>query len=62
MNLNNHTVVVYHEKLNINNIIFILGINCWNPSFDITPAYLITGIITEKGVFLPHMLKSLFPV
>ncbi|XP_022118539.1 methylthioribose-1-phosphate isomerase [Pieris rapae] len=37
------------------------GINCWNPSFDITPAFLITGIITEKGVFLPHMLKTLFP-
>ncbi|XP_065563578.1 methylthioribose-1-phosphate isomerase-like isoform X1 [Artemia franciscana] len=28
------------------------GISCWNPSFDVTPAALITGgIITEKGVF-----------
>lgn len=27
------------------------GINVWNPGFDVTPAYLITGgIITEKGV------------
>lgn len=28
-----------------------LGIACWNPAFDVTPANLITGIITEKGVF-----------
>jgi methylthioribose-1-phosphate isomerase len=34
------------------------GINCWNPSFDVTPAALITGIITEKGVYAPHELKS----
>lgn len=26
------------------------GINVWNPSFDITPGSLITGIITEVGV------------
>jgi len=26
------------------------GINVWNPSFDVTPAELITAIITEKGV------------
>ncbi|PYH76156.1 Methylthioribose-1-phosphate isomerase [Aspergillus uvarum CBS 121591] len=26
------------------------GINVWNPAFDITPATLIDGIITEKGV------------
>ena len=26
------------------------GIGCWNPAFDVTPAKLITGIITEKGV------------
>ncbi|KAK5817258.1 methylthioribose-1-phosphate isomerase-like isoform X1 [Gossypium arboreum] len=26
------------------------GILVWNPAFDVTPAYLITGIITEKGV------------
>ncbi|XP_077288966.1 methylthioribose-1-phosphate isomerase [Arctopsyche grandis] len=34
------------------------GINCWNPSFDITPAALIAGIITEKGVFLPQNLQD----
>ncbi|CAN0923322.1 Methylthioribose-1-phosphate isomerase [Linum grandiflorum] len=26
------------------------GISVWNPAFDVTPADLITGIITEKGV------------
>lgn len=26
------------------------SIGCWNPAFDVTPANLITGIITEKGV------------
>ncbi|KAL4896383.1 Methylthioribose-1-phosphate isomerase [Aspergillus ambiguus] len=26
------------------------GINVWNPAFDVTPAALIDGIITEKGV------------
>jgi methylthioribose-1-phosphate isomerase len=27
------------------------GIGVWNPGFDITPADLITGIVTEKGMF-----------
>lgn len=26
------------------------GISVWNPAFDVTPANLISGIITEKGV------------
>ncbi|EDV52952.1 methylthioribose-1-phosphate isomerase [Drosophila erecta] len=34
------------------------GINCWNPAFDVTPASLITGIITERGVFKPAELKE----
>ncbi|XP_055586456.1 methylthioribose-1-phosphate isomerase [Uranotaenia lowii] len=34
------------------------GISCWNPAFDITPSDLITGIITEKGVFAPSKLKQ----
>jgi methylthioribose-1-phosphate isomerase len=29
------------------------GINVYNPAFDVTPAELITGIITEKGVITP---------
>jgi len=34
------------------------GIACWNPAFDVTPAELITGIITEKGVFRPDELAA----
>ncbi|XP_069675614.1 methylthioribose-1-phosphate isomerase [Periplaneta americana] len=35
------------------------GISCWNPAFDVTPASLITGIITERGVFPPgELLKQ----
>ncbi|CAG2103864.1 unnamed protein product, partial [Medioppia subpectinata] len=35
-------------------------INCWNPSFDVTPNELITGIITEFGVFAPNQLQTKF--
>lgn len=34
------------------------GISCWNPAFDVTPANLIRGIITERGVFTPQELAS----
>jgi methylthioribose-1-phosphate isomerase len=30
-----------------------LGVNFYNPAFDVTPNELITGIITEKGIFYP---------
>lgn len=33
------------------------GIACWNPAFDVTPADLITGIITERGCFVPAELQ-----
>ncbi|KAJ8958215.1 hypothetical protein NQ318_017356 [Aromia moschata] len=36
------------------------GIACWNPAFDVTPASLIAGIITEKGVFRPEQLREQF--
>jgi len=29
-----------------------------NPAFDVTPAKLITGIITEKGIFKPCELAD----
>jgi methylthioribose-1-phosphate isomerase len=29
------------------------GIGVWNPAFDVTPAELVTGIITESGIFPP---------
>lgn len=34
------------------------GIKCWNPAFDVTPAHLISGIITEKGVFKPNEIEQ----
>lgn len=34
------------------------GIKCWNPAFDVTPAHLITGIITERGVFKPDEMRQ----
>ena len=29
------------------------GVEVWNPVFDVTPAGLIAGIITERGVLRP---------
>ncbi|MEW6324976.1 MAG: S-methyl-5-thioribose-1-phosphate isomerase [Nitrospirota bacterium] len=35
------------------------GVPVWNPAFDVTPAALITGIITERGVVRPGLLRRL---
>lgn len=35
--------------------------NVENPAFDVTPARLVTGIITERGVCAPEFLTRLFP-
>jgi methylthioribose-1-phosphate isomerase len=35
------------------------GVEFYNPAFDVTPASLITGIITEKGVFSPAQLGEI---
>jgi len=32
---------------------------CWNPAFDITPADLITGIISERGIIYPPFEDSI---
>jgi methylthioribose-1-phosphate isomerase len=32
-----------------------------NPAFDVTPAHLVTGLITERGVVPPAQLATLFP-
>jgi methylthioribose-1-phosphate isomerase len=32
-----------------------------NPAFDVTPAWLVTGIVTERGVARPERLADLFP-
>jgi len=36
------------------------GVAVYNPAFDVTPAELITGIITERGVFKPGELAKQF--
>lgn len=36
------------------------GVAVYNPAFDVTPAGLITGIITERGVFKPSELAAIF--
>lgn len=36
------------------------GVTVYNPAFDVTPAELITGIITERGIFKPHDLARQF--
>ena len=48
-----HWFVFNHDK----NILFyfLIGIDCWNPAFDVTPANLIKGIITEVGVLKPPL-------
>jgi methylthioribose-1-phosphate isomerase len=33
------------------------GVQVWNPAFDMTPAALITGIITDKGIFKPNQIS-----
>lgn len=56
----NNTVILYVTEIDFSNIVFITGISCWNPAFDVTPASLIEGIITEMGVFKPPELKEKF--
>lgn len=51
-----------HELTHINGIqITAKGIDVWNPSFDITPGKLITGIVTELGV-IPKKPNNEFDV
>jgi methylthioribose-1-phosphate isomerase len=35
------------------------GVDVWNPAFDVTPARLVTAIITEKGVAEPRKINGL---
>jgi methylthioribose-1-phosphate isomerase len=35
------------------------GAKIWNPGFDVTPQHLITGIITERGIFRAPYAESL---
>jgi methylthioribose-1-phosphate isomerase len=34
----------------------------WNPAFDVTPAHLVTALITEKGVLYPPFMPALKPL
>jgi methylthioribose-1-phosphate isomerase len=36
------------------------GVDVYNPAFDVTPAELITGIITERGIFKPEKIAGEF--
>jgi len=36
------------------------GVHVYNPAFDVTPAELVSGIITERGVFTPDELAQRF--
>jgi methylthioribose-1-phosphate isomerase len=35
------------------------GVSAWNPAFDVTPARLVTAIVTERGVAYPPYRRSL---
>ena len=35
-----------------------VGMKVWNPAFDMTPAELITAIITDRGIFKPQELSQ----
>ncbi|OIR12396.1 methylthioribose-1-phosphate isomerase [mine drainage metagenome] len=35
------------------------GTKVANPAFDVTPARLVTGIITEQGIYAPHELNAM---
>ena len=30
------------------------------PSFDVTPPHLISGVVTDKGVYVPYLLDRYF--
>jgi methylthioribose-1-phosphate isomerase len=35
------------------------GVNAWNPAFDVTPAELIAGIVTERGILRPPYRETI---
>ena len=50
----------HEEVTHINgNRIYPEGVNIINPSFDVTPAKFITGIITEVGILKPDYVNSI---
>ncbi len=41
-------------------VVIAADVPAFNPAFDVTPARFITGIITERGVFLPGEIAAAF--
>ena len=35
------------------------GVAVWNPAFDVTPAELVTAIVTDRGVVPPGQISRL---
>jgi methylthioribose-1-phosphate isomerase len=35
------------------------GVRVWNPAFDVTPAELVTAIVTDKGILQPSEVSRL---
>lgn len=35
------------------------GVDVWNPAFDITPAHLVTAIVTDRGIVYPPYAENL---
>ena len=35
------------------------NVNCYNPAFDVTPAELIAGLITNKGLIKPVTTENI---
>ena len=36
------------------------GVKAIYPSFDVTPPHLISGVVTDKGVYVPYLLNDYF--
>lgn len=36
------------------------GVKAIYPAFDITPPHLISGVVTDKGVYVPYLLDGYF--
>lgn len=55
------TFIDFKQSLNLLGI-YIAPPNAtaWNPAFDVTPADLITSVLTDKGNVRPDAVKSLF--
>ncbi|GMI84327.1 5-METHYLTHIORIBOSE-1-PHOSPHATE-ISOMERASE1, 5-METHYLTHIORIBOSE KINASE 1 [Hibiscus trionum] len=51
-----------HSRGGLGEQVAASGIAVWNPAFDVTPANLIAGIITEKGVITKDDMQDAFDI